>query len=284
MAKSKKAAATKTSESGPKHQWVKVTTVQQKDKSGLFLLFRCTQCDLTYKRRSDKWNPPAGACKPKKLAKPSRFKATLEEAKKRTAEVKEKFAVMGKLWWELGAEVKKCIDDFVPEALGRKATEWMKDCFGDSWLKIYRAHRAISALPGVAKEKLEKISEGNAYQLARLPEKIRKADEWLDKAAKLNNEVFKEIVEKQREKKGIKRDPMVKFMEIFGCNSVPKTLAATMKQALKLAGEAEQVDMDTKEGRITAIECIFSEFITSQATEEEQAAAMAKANGPQAEA
>lgn len=204
--------------------------------------------------------------KPKKLA---RFKATAEEARKRTAAVTEKFATMGKLWWELGAEVKACIDDFVPEALGRKATEWMKDCFGDAWLKVYRAHRAIEALPGVPKAKLEKISEGNAYQLARLPAKIRKESVWIDKAIKLPNDEFREVVDKQREKKGVKRDPMVKWKEIFGIASVPKTLAELMKHALKLAGENSDADLYTKEGRITAIELIFAEFVTSQAQPEE---------------
>lgn len=203
-------------------------------------------------------------------AKKVRFKATLKEAQSRTKKVRETFATMGKLWWELGAEVKACIDDYVPEALGKKATEWMKECFGDSWLKIYRAHRAIAALPKVPKEKLEKISEGNAYQLARLPAKVRVSPEWIDKAVKLPNEKFKEVVEKQREKKGVKRDPMVKFFEIFGCASVPKTLADLMKHALALAGKAEQQDMDTKEGRINAIELIFSEFVTSQAGPQEQ--------------
>jgi hypothetical protein len=201
--------------------------------------------------------------------KPARFKATAEEARSRTAKVKETFATMGKLWWELGAEVKACIDDFVPEALGRKATEWMKDCFGDAWLKVYRAHRAIAALPGVPKAKLEKISEGNAYQLARLPAQARKLPVWIDRAIKLPNEEFKVAVDKVRASKGEKRDPMVKWSEIFRIASVPKTLAELMKHALKIAGKAENVDLDTKEGRITAIEVIFSEFVTSQAQPQE---------------
>jgi hypothetical protein len=201
--------------------------------------------------------------------KPFRFKATAEQARTRTAKVKETFATMGKLWWELGAEVKSCIDDFVPEALGRKATEWMKECFGDAWLKVYRAHRAIAALPGIPKAKLEKISEGNAYQLARLPANVRKDSAWIEKAIKLPNEEFKEVVEKLLEKKGVKRDPMVKWKEIFRIASVPKTLAVVMKQALELAGKNGDFDLDTKEGRINAVELIFSEFVTSQAQPED---------------
>jgi hypothetical protein len=199
------------------------------------------------------------------LKKPARFKATAEEARTRTAKVKETFATMGKLWWELGAEVKACIDDFVPEALGRKATEWMKECFGDAWLKVYRAHRAIAALPGVPKAKLEKISEGNAYQLARLPAQARRLPVWIDRAIKLPNEEFKAAVDKVRESKGEKREPMVKWNEIFRITSVPKTLAKVMRDALELAGKNGEFDLDTKEGRINAIELIFAEFITSQA-------------------
>jgi hypothetical protein len=280
MAKAKKQQST-----GAKHQWVRVTKIEQRDNTGrLYIPFRCVNCDLNYKRRGKVWSPPQSDCKAKpattKLAKATKFKASEEEAKKRTTHVLEVFQTMGKLWWELGAEVKSCIDDFVPQALGKNATEWMKECFGDSWLKIYRAHRAISALPGVPKEKLEKISEGNAYQLARLPEKTRKSPETIEKAIKLSNEEFKEVVEKAREKKGIKRDPMVKFSEIFGCNSVPRTLAETMKQALEQAAKAERADLETKEGRITAIECVFSEFLTSQANEEEQSAAQEEIGDP----
>lgn len=204
--------------------------------------------------------------------KPARFKASAAEARHRTESVKQTFATMGKLWWELGAEVKSCIDDFVPEALGRKATEWMKDCFGDAWLKVYRAHRAIAALPGIPKSKLEKISEGNAYQLARLPANIRKKPDWVEKAIKLPNDEFKEVVEKQREKKGVKRDPMVKWNEIFRIASVPKSLAKVMKDALELAGKNGEFDLDTKEGRINAIELIFAEFLTSQAQPQERLA------------
>jgi len=194
--------------------------------------------------------------------KPARFKATAEQARTRTASVKEKFATMGKLWWQLGAEVKACIDDYVPEALGKNATEWMKECFGDAWLKVYRAHRAVAALPGVAEKTLEKISEGNAYQLARLPKPERKKPEWINRAIALPNEKFRDAVDKLREKKGVKRDPMVKWRDIFGIVSVPKTLAELMKHALELAGKQEQQDMDTKEGRINAIELIFADFVT----------------------
>jgi hypothetical protein len=202
--------------------------------------------------------------------KPARFKATVEEARKRTVSVKKMFQTIGKLWWELGAEVKACIDDFVPEALGQKATEWMKDCFGDTWLKVYRAHRAVAALPAVPKAKLEKISEGNAYQLARLPKQVRQKSEWIEKAIKLPNEEFKHVVDSHREKKGEKRDPMVKWKDIFRISSVPKTLAKVMENALELAGKNIDADLDTKEGRITAIELIFSEFVTSQVTPEER--------------
>lgn len=223
---------------------------------------------MAKKKKDPVTDSPAGKeTKGKKLA---RFKASAEEARNRTNTAKQMFASMGKLWWELGAHIKACIDDFVPEALGLKATEWMKDCFGDSWLKVYRAHKAVAALPGIPQSKLEKISEGNAYQLARLPAKTRKDSAWIDKAIKLPNEDFKEVVEKQREKKGVKRDPMVKWNEIFRVTSVPKTLAELMKHALDLACKNSDSDPDTKEGRINAIELIFSEFVTTQAREQEQ--------------
>lgn len=202
---------------------------------------------------------------PVKVAKVSKkvekYKASPVEAKDRTSHIKEMFSTMGKMWWELGAEVKKAIDDKVPEALGKSAHEWMTECFGDSWLKIYRAHRIMKAMSGVEMDKLQKISEGNAYSLARLPEKVRKSDEWVKKAATLGNDEFKEATEKFITKKtGAAPDPMVKITDVLGFQRIPKTLADVVKVSMKQAAEAVNVDLDTAVGKIDAFEAIVSDY------------------------
>ena len=200
----------------------------------------------------------------KALAKPKRIRVTAEEAKSRTVHIREVFVRMGKMWWELGAEVKRAIEDRVPEALGQSAHAWMESCFGDSWLKIYRAHRIMKALSGVEMEKLEKISEGNAYALARLPEKVRKSSEWIERATKLTNEKFREAADKFIERKTGIKDPMVKLVEVLGFSTVPKSFASVVQQAIVLAGKTQpELDLNEKAGRMAAVEAVFSDYVTT---------------------
>lgn len=198
-----------------------------------------------------------------KLAKPEKKPmVNAAEAKERTSFIKAAFLEMGKSWWKLGAQVRQALEDGVHQALGKSAHEWMQELFGDSWLRIYRANRAITALKKVPLEKLQTLSEGNAYALARLPEKTRSSPEWVDKAAKLKNEDFKEAVEKHIEKKTkTKRDPMVPLSRLFGFTTAPKSLAESVKLAMKLAGIEHELDMDSKKGRLDAFEAIFADYI-----------------------
>jgi hypothetical protein len=200
--------------------------------------------------------------KPAKIivAKPVKYLATKEEAGQRTAHIKEVFQSMGKMWWSLGSEVKKAIEDRVPEALGRSAHEWMTDCFGDGWLKIYRAHRIMKAMTGVEMKKLEQISEGNAYVLSRLPEKTRKDPAWLKKAVELNNDDFKAAAEKFVAKKTGISDPMVPVKEALGFSTIPTSLRDIMKVTIKAAAAIMGADLDEKKGRLDVVEAIFAEY------------------------
>src|SRR5579883_1287309 len=85
--------------------------------------------------------------------------ATPEEARKLTANVKERFQEIGIQWLELGGMVRACLDRRVPEVLGITTLDWMKLCFDKSVPKIYRSLRIVSALDGVPLETLKEISE-----------------------------------------------------------------------------------------------------------------------------
>ena len=196
------------------------------------------------------------------LAKPKHFKVSNAEARERTEQIRETWVAMGKAWWTLGREIERAIEDRVPEALGQSFTEWSKDIFGDGWQKIRRAFLAVKALRGVPLEKLEQISEGNAYVLAHLPEKTRKESEWIKNAIEMPNEDFREKADRYIAKKTGLKDPMVKFQEAFGFATLPKSLAKVIEQALKLSCKINDFDWDQKEGRIACTEDVFSHYIT----------------------
>lgn len=266
MAK-KKAAVKEVKKDKPeagRHKWEKATSIAQKDSRGTFHIYRCDSCNAEFKRRGEKWNPPETACKKSTAVlvkvKDNIAKATPEEAKATTTQVKEIFEKMGRSWWELGAAVKKAIEARVPEALGKSAHEWMEHCFGDSWLKIYRAHRIMKAMQGVEMDKLTQISEGNAYALARLPEKDRKAPETIKKAIELKNEDFKELVDKKIAKKTGINDPMVKLTDALGFSTAPKSFGEVVKAAIQKAAQVLSADIDTKQGRIDCVEAIFADY------------------------
>ncbi len=195
-----------------------------------------------------------------KVEKKTLLKLTLEEAKERTDAIRTKYQAMGRMWWELGRDVQKVIEDRVPEALGQTFTEWAESVFGDGWQKIRRAFLSVKALRGVSTEKLEKISEGNAYALAHLPEKTRRDPDWVKKAIELPNEKFKEAAERFIARKTGLRDPMVKFQEAFGFATLPKSLATKITSVLKMAAKVNDFDWDQKEGRISSTEDVFASY------------------------
>lgn len=197
------------------------------------------------------------------IVKPERPKITNAEAKERTEKIRTVWKAMGEAWWTLGQEVQLAIEDRVPEALGKSFTEWSQEVFGDGWQKIRRAFLCVKALRGVPMEKLEKISEGNAYVLAHLPEKTRKDSDWIKSAIEMPNDKFREKADRFIAKKTGLRDPMVKFQDAFGFSTLPKSLAKVIEQALKLASKINDFDWDAKDGRISCTEDVFSSYILS---------------------
>lgn len=195
-----------------------------------------------------------------KLAKPEKPKLSKAEADERTERLAQLAKQYHSIWCALGMEIARAVADGVPAATGLLFTDWTQKVFGDEWQKIRRAFLSYKALSHLPMEKLERISEGNAYVLRSLPEKTRKDPAWVKSAIDMPNEKFKEKAEKFLVKKTGLRDPMVKFPEAFGYSTLPKSLAKTVTNTLKLACKVNDFDWDQKEGRISATEAVFSEY------------------------
>lgn len=154
-------------------------------------------------------------------AKPVRIVAATErEARALTESVREKFKMLGSAWFDLGREVSNCLDRQVPHAYGLAAqgksmnvAEWLELCFPQSVPKIYRALRIAKVLKALPEERVKLLTEGNAYNLTRLPEKLRTDEEWLDRAVELDNEEFSQAVDEVLEKKGHPKKE--KWFEMF---------------------------------------------------------------------
>jgi hypothetical protein len=98
-------------------------------------------------------------------------------------------------WLRLGTLIQRMSDSRAYEALGfPHMYAWMTARFRDSLSNVFSALRSVRALKGVPEETLKRIGERNAHMLTYMPEKERKSDEWLTKAATLPTKEFKQEV------------------------------------------------------------------------------------------
>jgi hypothetical protein len=112
--------------------------------------------------------------------------ATKEEAKDLDREATQIIKEMKRSWLSLGLVMKRVSESRAYEQLGFKSMRaWMGSRLGEQMASAYQSMRAVKALDGVPESKLEKIGTRNAQVLVRLPEKERKSDEWISKAANL---------------------------------------------------------------------------------------------------
>src|SRR5205807_3911603 len=113
------------------------------------------------------------------------------------------------------------------------------------------------------------LNEGNAYQLAQLPAKARTSEEWLKRAAEMKLEDFRAaILEELRTKYKVNKEPMLLIAAVLGFSTIPETLKITIKEAMDRAAAAEEVDLETKAGKIDAIEAIFANYLEQVQWEE----------------
>jgi hypothetical protein len=170
---------------------------------------------------------------------------TESEALARTAQHKKDFAGLRKGWVRLGREVAESVDLGVPAALGMTMRDWLDKTFEESSSSIFRQLQNYRALEGVSQGKLEQMPEGNAHQLTRLPEKMRKSPKMIERAITLAPKEFREEVNEIREKKfGIKPEKW----ETFAVR-VPLPVWELLQAAQAKIGRVLQVDLESEDVR-----------------------------------
>jgi hypothetical protein len=181
-----------------------------------------------------------------RLPKPVRRpKATKAEAE---AMDKEVIRIVGEIrsnWLRLGRLVQRFMETQAFEALGfPNVHAWMTSRLGESLSNAFSALRSVRALEGVPEEKLQRIGERNAHELTYLPEKERKSEEWLDKAATLPTKAFKQEVRTAIEKKTGLPSENFKTFSI----ALPEKVYESVCEAEKKLAWSLGIDIETKPG------------------------------------
>ena len=187
-----------------------------------------------------------------------RPKATEAEAR---AMDKEAIRIIGEVksgWLRLGVLIERMVRTNAFEVLGfTSMRSWMEARLGDSLASAYSALRSVRALKGVPEEKLNRIGERNAHALTYLPERERKSDEWIDKAAILPNKKFKREVETAVEKNtGLPREKFKTFWI-----ALPEPVYESVCEAEKKLARSLGIDIATNPGNRIQVWEAFSQWI-----------------------
>jgi hypothetical protein len=187
-----------------------------------------------------------------------RPKATRDEAKAMDKEVVRIVGEIKSNWLRLGRLVQRFQQTRAFEALGfPNFHAWMKSRLGESLSNAFSALRSVHALEGVPEEKLKRIGERNAHMLTYLPQKDRKNDEWLEKAATLPTNDFKHAVTAALEKKtGLPQESFKTFSI-----ALPEAVYESMIQAEKKLAWSLGIDIETKPGNRIQVWEAFAQWI-----------------------
>jgi hypothetical protein len=194
-----------------------------------------------------------------KLRNPFRTpKATEAEAKAMDREAIRIIAEVKSNWLRLGLVIERVSRTEAFVVLGfRSIHSWMEARLGGSMASGYSALRSVRALKDVPDEKLKRIGERNAHALTRLPERERKSDEWVEKAAKLSIREFKREVETAIEKKtGI---PQERFKTWW--IALPEAVYDSMCEAERKLARSLGIDIETNPGTRVQLWEAFSQWI-----------------------
>jgi hypothetical protein len=186
--------------------------------------------------------------------------ATKEEAKNLDREATQIIKAMKRSWLSLGLVMTRMSESRAYEQLGfRSMRAWMESRLGEQMASAYQSMRAVRALEGVSESKLEKIGTRNAQVLVRLPEKERKSDRWIDKAATLPEKELRAEVDALIE--GKTHMPKEKFR--YWGEAVPESVAQKLDEMMTKIGRVIEVDITEKPGRITALEALAATILTT---------------------
>jgi hypothetical protein len=208
--------------------------------------------------------------KTKALAKRSRTELpTKAVADERTESLRERVSKFKGEWWEIGMTVLSCLNDHVPEALKLSATAWLEEVFGGEWQRYRRAMKSCKALtPGISLDTLKQISEGNAYTLASLPEKLQTDPAWVKKAASMKNADFEEAVMAKRKELGDTFEKEIGIWTVFKLGKIEESFKDIVTRTFEtaahhLAAQGLEVDLNTVPGRKAALEEVFGSYLAT---------------------
>ena len=212
---------------------------------------------MEYRKRSEEVEAATPMSEPKHIRVVANAKrATPAEAKRETEEIRQDWREIESSWFRIGEKVTHALDRRVPDALGMSATAWKKHVFGLKGIpRIERALRMYRTLGDLPKEKVLHLAEGNAYNLTRLPQKTRRSEKWLAKAATEKVEEFRENVEQEVEKStGITRSKWAWWRL-----KLPDDVHEEWEQAIAKVARLAAIDIERfPEKRVTVIRWIAS--------------------------
>jgi hypothetical protein len=161
-------------------------------------------------------------------------------------------------WLRLGRLIRTFIDSRAYEALGFPSLQiWVNARLGQSASSAFSALRSVRALDGAPEEKLEQIGERNAIALTYLPEKDRKAEAWLEKAATLPTKEFKQEVRIALERKTGMSPDRFKTFSI----ALPEPVYDNMCAAERKLARTLQIDIEDKPGNRIQVCEAFTQWI-----------------------
>lgn len=194
-----------------------------------------------------------------RFSKPIRRpKATEAEARAMDKEAVRIIAEIKSGWLRLGSLIQRMSETQAFAALSFPSMHsWMVARLGESVSSGYSAVRSMRALKGVPEEKLERIGERNAHMLTYLPEKERKTDTWIEKAATLPTKEFKREVETALEKKTGLPQERFKTWSI----ALPEAVYESVCEAEKKLARCLDLDIETQPGNRIQVWEAFTQWI-----------------------
>jgi hypothetical protein len=187
-----------------------------------------------------------------------RPKATRAEAEAMDKEVVRIVREIRSNWLRLGRLVQRFMETRAFEPLGFPSFHaWMTARLGESLSSAFSALRSVRALEGVPEEKLKLIGERNAHMLTYLPEKDRRSDEWIEKAATLPTSDFKHAVTAALAKKAGLTQERFKTFSI----ALPEAVYESMIEAEKKLAWSLGIDIETKPGNRIQVWEAFAQWI-----------------------
>ncbi|MFZ0736804.1 MAG: hypothetical protein WAM96_06890 [Candidatus Acidiferrales bacterium] len=118
------------------------------------------------------------------------------EAEAWDSRLQERYSTFQAEYWEFIADLREGSEQSYPQLLGfTDIRQFIEARFSGSTATIYRRMSEFKKLQPISIEDLKLIPEGNAYQLTRLPEKMRTSNGWLRDARINPTSHFKRMVD-----------------------------------------------------------------------------------------